>query len=653
VAPKKCEAGKHLAGDPPQCQDCEIGKYREHWSRAIRCKGCPTGRYGVGGSASDKCSGLCPKGKYGQEGRCRGCPRGLVSQFDGLAKCGHCPPGSEPRGASVSTSCHMCTAGKFAAGNGSNCKNCLFGRYTATVGSGSCTMCPAGQMRGLFSKSQTQCDKCLAGKHSRPGARSCSGCSMGTYSDVQGTTVCKTCGDGKYSDKLGSVSCKLCAAGRYGWGNSTSALCSGPCAKGRWGHAGAKKPACSGSCRDGYSSEGFFAMRVATPMATEECAGPCPIGKYSPSKSGSHAACLHCIAGHYADETRSTVCKNCPIGKYNPESVGTYCDKCAVGQFQSADGAKCFATRSPTGAPTAPTTAPTLPPTGAPIRWGQSIGLPTLQPTYLDEVAGHEIVTSAPSAMPTAVPTSAPTVDPDCVWVGLQTVGQATSASDSRKACLGNYKQLQPRSRGRMPSFLNGHNALESLSRSFPRYNYARVYRMAVSGEDLAAGHCDGIDPSASGSTSVALAYLYFETGGIGWVVSHSLGRPPFLLQQSYDKGASVPGISMAMQLFEVTHWTRLQTSSGTRAPLEIAVSCEQDRHQSPKPTLAQLTPPHAPPTTASKPAPLPEGVVFAVFLDVTLHLQSLHSMLSPPRQRALRQAVAAAAGVKVRAVNR
>jgi hypothetical protein len=85
-----------------------------------------------------------------------------------------------------------------------------------------------------------------------------------------------------------------------------------------------------------------------------------------------------------------------------------------------------------------------------------------------------------------------------------------------------------------MPSFLNGHNALEGLARSLPRYNVARVYRLPVSQAEIAAGRCKGLQASSrSAVAGIMLAYLYYESGGIGWVVSAELGRPPYLLQQA------------------------------------------------------------------------------------------------------------------------
>jgi hypothetical protein len=86
--------------------------------------------------------------------------------------------------------------------------------------------------------------------------------------------------------------------------------------------------------------------------------------------------------------------------------------------------------------------------------------------------------------------------------------------------------------------------------------------------------------------------------------------------------------------------------------PLQLRVECEQDNTEEAEEAKAKsrivAAGSHASQPPAVAAADLPRGVVFAVALDVTLHLKSLHSMLTPPRERALREAVAKAAGIQV-----
>ena len=159
------------------------------------------------------------------------------------------------------------------------CKRCPAGTYrdhnrSDTDADNRCALCGAGRSSTVIGATlSSTCENCAAGKFAnQAGLEACADCEAGYYSPNPGSLECAFCAEGKYGDMAGLVWCKNCPAGRYGTrGTQTNmSLACLPCAEGRYGdREGMTTSACAGLCPKGSYSR---------PAATE--CRPCPSGRY-------------------------------------------------------------------------------------------------------------------------------------------------------------------------------------------------------------------------------------------------------------------------------------------------------------------------------------------------------------------------------------
>eukprot|EP00943_MAST-04B_sp_MAST-4B-sp1_P002972 g2972.t1 len=177
-----------------------------------RSKKCPAGYYCDGNTNGNKknlydCV-LCQKGRYEnekhfQKSECKSCVAGQYSSTLGQISCANCEKG------------------KYVDTNLADaCKSCTPGRFSDSVGGStysSCLACGAGYYEDSY------------------GSTSCKSCAPGRFSDSVGASTyssCLACGAGYYEDSHGSTSCKACSSGKFSSWGTTAMGCSTECPSG-------------------------------------------------------------------------------------------------------------------------------------------------------------------------------------------------------------------------------------------------------------------------------------------------------------------------------------------------------------------------------------------------------------------------------------
>eukprot|EP00948_MAST-09A_sp_MAST-9A-sp1_P003286 g3286.t1 len=313
---------------------CPSGSYgpTTHYFKTIMtsCKKCPAGRYGLNGMMnSSQCSGACAAGRYGI-------------------------PGSNTT---------QCTGVCLGSPVGATFCGCPVGKYGPILEyfSSFCRDCPPGRYGNTFAIQTDQCSgPCAAGRYGVGGSTSdqCTGsCPLGAYSTTGTgiTSTCSVCPPGRYGSTrgLGSANCSgLCAAGRYGIGGSRFEFCDGACTPGRYGLVGATTPQCDGPCETGkygtseneclncekgryqdqtqqlsckFCPGGFFGN--TTGLKSSSCSGQCNPGFRSGMGS---AECEPCSKGKFANTKGTEICETCGATKTTKTDGQRSCD-CMIG----------------------------------------------------------------------------------------------------------------------------------------------------------------------------------------------------------------------------------------------------------------------------------------------------------------------------------
>lgn len=188
------------------------------------------------------------------------------------------------------------------------CTPCPIGQYQPLAGNSSCLVCPENRLTlSTYSTSLSDCRvTCWPGSFGVKGLGPCTNCSVGLYSDANGSPICKVCPEGKTTRTSGSTSinqclsvcdfgsfgsfglepCQACPLGTFS-NNSASSFC--------W-----KCPAGFSTATSGQSSE-------------ISCKKLCPAGTKSGTENGL-APCATCQIGSFAPVAGVTACTMCPNG---------------------------------------------------------------------------------------------------------------------------------------------------------------------------------------------------------------------------------------------------------------------------------------------------------------------------------------------------
>lgn len=352
-----CGAGRAGVG----CQICAVGQYRESsTSPPEACSSCPAG-FSQKNTGSSSCLHCIPGASNGVANalKCNFCAVNTFAKEINSTACKTCEIGRTTNGATGATSCTICSAGKFGAGE--ECTLCGYGQYRnggddGTTDATTCTLCPTGYHQDT--KGQASCLPCSPGSANNvPGSKYCTLCKAELFSNITKLSKCYKCPVGKRALAAGSASCVNCVAGRYGtvcdqcpkgWfrgADDEDAKACDQCVAGRY----TDKPgqAASLPCSPGkFSSEGGAAScelcsdgKFTFNTAQTVCEN-CKLG-YGTVQHGS-SFCSPCAKGKYGNEDSEGVCKDCPIAKYQDDDSETTCKNCPAGYITAGVGsAQC------------------------------------------------------------------------------------------------------------------------------------------------------------------------------------------------------------------------------------------------------------------------------------------------------------------------
>lgn len=227
------------------------------------------------------------------------CPAGSYGGGPSMSSCTPCPPFtySWVTGASSSTVCSPCGAGRFSGAGAANCLPCANGTYG--TGSSACLPCSPG-----------------SSTDGQVGLANCIGCAVGKFASASGSGACDLCSPGNATASTFSRACLTrCRGLPYSFSASGAGLC----------------------CQAGYSS---FSSTTCT---------PCPAGAYSlitSNETASMTQCLQCPAGTASavvGASSTSACKLCDAGSFTYGSGSTSCLQCGPGWFSpSVGGTSCF-----------------------------------------------------------------------------------------------------------------------------------------------------------------------------------------------------------------------------------------------------------------------------------------------------------------------
>jgi hypothetical protein len=293
------EKVKAEAFDTKGCQKCAVGRYLLNIGVGL-CQPC------IGGKSIGE---------------------GLGIKADG-SDCINCVPGKFAA-AGDAKGCQKCAVGMYEGEGASSCKPCnpgttvLSGEGVNTDGS-SCAKCPAGTFAAQADAKG--CQNCLAGTYSLEGAGSCAASECGKTGEGNLKVAAKTKTDG----------CVSCLAGFYQDDISLGACKTSSCT-GAFTDSVTKVVHTSGGGQAGTYSYNPTAGATAI---TGGCT-VCPAGQFT----SDNAQCTECLQGQFQDERGMNVCKmsDCCLGSYAAEAGQTTakggCTACAAGYFAASRSA--------------------------------------------------------------------------------------------------------------------------------------------------------------------------------------------------------------------------------------------------------------------------------------------------------------------------
>lgn len=189
----------------------------------VGCTACEPGHYCPVGVEQYPCNGGLYQSMRGAES-CDDCRDGLdwYTPMDGMpySECLTCPPGSYITGLGAGnnmtqTNCTLCPAGLACDGTTQRTA-CYGGTHAPLPGASTCTPCPPGQVSSIPTSSinvaMTSCMVCTPGKVANDDQTECLDCVAG-LSCPDGATMLP-CNNGTFAGSS-STSCTVCAAGKY------------------------------------------------------------------------------------------------------------------------------------------------------------------------------------------------------------------------------------------------------------------------------------------------------------------------------------------------------------------------------------------------------------------------------------------------------
>jgi hypothetical protein len=204
----------------------------------------------------------------------------------------------------------------FGGRGGSNCQQCVAGKYKHETKTGSCLDCPANRTSAVGSTSNNSCGfSCPIGQTGVP----CAPCVPGTYKETIGIHRCTACQPG-YTSPSGSTSSAACVVME--------------CEPGYTGPLGGPCDACA-------------AGKFKNIMGSDPCID-CAYGTYSAISAAS--TCLTCPANSAATCSGCSTASSCICNAGYSGPDGGPCPPCASGKYKNTTGpAACTSCPSFTG----------------------------------------------------------------------------------------------------------------------------------------------------------------------------------------------------------------------------------------------------------------------------------------------------------------
>ena len=290
---------------------------------------CPAGYY-----VSTTCT-LCSSGKYSGAGigtytstrSCTDCPANTYFPVTGatsLGACLTCPAhSSSPMGAS---SC-QCDTNYYSY---PTCTYCL--ASTTCSGHGSCNLDASCACNTGYAG--TTCNTCDVGYSGYPNCvqpQSCNPattCSGHGSCNLDGTCACNT--------GFSGASCNQCDVNYYSYPSCTYCLASTTCAG-----FGSCSPVGACVCQAGYYYTGSTCAPCATNQYSNAGSSACNNCNAGSVPTPDHSTCMLCSAGTIASQPGDSVCTACAPGSVAGSAGATACTQCGAGSASDVNSAYC------------------------------------------------------------------------------------------------------------------------------------------------------------------------------------------------------------------------------------------------------------------------------------------------------------------------
>ena len=347
-----CLAGYYFSKTTNACVLASIGFYATAGQcEQAQCTGCAT-TSAIGATSSSSCT-PCPAGRYlSSNGVCVLASIGFYVTAGTCvhAQCTGCATTSNT-GATSSSSCTPCPAGRYLSSNGV----CVLASIGFYVTAGTCVQSPCGPCTtttAIGATISTQCAGCPAGKYlSSNGVCVNAGTGYWASANSCSPTLCGACKTTPTATATSASECssvQSCPPGQY------FKEASGMCVNAGSGYYSSGGSICNASQCPPCTST--FALQTAT--SDNQCTF-CPAGKYysngacknagvnywAPGGTCSATACEACkTTGTNALATSASQCgqvPSCPPGQYYSESAKS-CTQASIG-YWSAGGILCNA----------------------------------------------------------------------------------------------------------------------------------------------------------------------------------------------------------------------------------------------------------------------------------------------------------------------
>lgn len=324
-----CSAGSYQpTGGATACLLCSPGSFQPIQA-AVACIACVAGTNSsaVGATASTTCA-PCDAGRISSAGQasCSPCAAGTYQDQRGAARCLTCPSGAV-QGQTGATGCMACPPGTSQASN-VTCAACATGTYQNQNGTTTCVSCMSGTYQNQTNASS--CTACLPGTYqSRINATACYACPAGAYQNASAASSCAACAAGLRL--AGLTACALCPAGAYQRSPTDSACAQ--CAPGQTYSPVPGATACR-PCTQCGDSEWF--ARPCTPASDSQCAPctQCPNGQYAGGQCIRGSSTAGPDGWSQSQDTRCVACPACPDGTYLSsgcaDNAPPVCSPCSV-----------------------------------------------------------------------------------------------------------------------------------------------------------------------------------------------------------------------------------------------------------------------------------------------------------------------------------